>query len=854
MVTRASSGSGDQGSLSPVEQLVDKQEQAYRTLRATIAASCALGHRSCQVLWGPRGSGKHRILRLLAHDVRRTPNTFVMELHGRLLKDDEAALGVIAQQLLSFLQSPQSVQLRAEHYLLRTGTFGFGQLFHFERHMRDDGVATAVVAAPGHSVRAIVGADALFTHAFHHLAGDGGRNVPNRRQRPSTTTNPLAKTPHRGASRTRWHSSRRASGSLADSDADMSGEDAEEYGSRDEDDVQGSSVMVTSTTTYLTGGAASALPHLQRALLLLKSHGCSIVVCIRDIDVFGVRCDQLLYVLSGLMHDNDGGSGGGGAGSGGGMSLVLASAAPDIRQLEKRLSSRLTCEARYVPLLPWSLRNLLAATLHTMVQDASSQVRMREVERQRAELVAALSVEATKLRSRTDGVGKLQGREQELLKKLMADLEAQLHASDATLRELRGQRRHLSSLFDLEGTPMTARVGANEAGALTQGHYSTSGWRSSELPPTQQQQQQRASGSASLTSPSFTTARTWSVSSLLAHSSLTLEVQCVMCEELLRQLCCATHARQARGLVGVDAVHGSCRSSLASLVTELSTELEQNSSTSSTVMAVLANHLCKAVSGAIDLLGESGRRVLLRWLRARLQHEPIPPASVSAAPAEQASTACPAGVSPMILLSWREAAQCMVLHTSDCRTGLFEEAAENECCARVRLRPPFAFGNSKPAEMDGANGSRAEYHRPGSELPPLSLLPPHLHDLLADGQLVGMGYGSREALLVLFYMHVHHTSGLQERTVADLLEDVSSSLGTTAAAALDREAFRHAIRLLCRWRLLRVVEAHSQLLEICGSDARLREFLMTVLSKQPEWCETELGLDAREIVRFRSLL
>ncbi|GET87783.1 hypothetical protein, conserved [Leishmania tarentolae] len=372
------------------------------------------------------------------------------------------------------------------------------------------------------------------------------------------------------------------------------------------------------------------------------------------------------------------------------------------------------------------------------------------------------------------------------------------------------------------------------------GYYSVCGWRSSAL-PSGLQLQQRAPISGISASASSTTVRTWSVSSLLAHSSLTLEVQCTMCEELLRQLCCATHARQVRGPGGADTVCGSSGPSLVQLVTKLGTELELNSSTSSTVLTVLASHLCKCVSGAVDLLGGSGRHVLLRWLRARLQHEPIPPAATSVTSAAQASTASPAGAPQVILLRWREAAQSMVLSTSDSRVG-------------VDLHASFALGNSEPAATDGASISRPEYHRPLPGMPVLSLLPPTLHDLLADGQLVGMGYGSREVLLVLFYMHIHHTNGVQERAVADLLEDVSSSLGTKAAAALDRGAFRYAIRLLCRWRLLRVVEAHSQLLEICGSDTRLREFLLAVLSKQAEWCEAELGLDAREIMRFRSLL
>ncbi|KAG5507609.1 hypothetical protein JKF63_06558 [Porcisia hertigi] len=853
MPTKASSGSADQDSLPPVDPLIDRQELTYRTLRATVAASCTLGHRSCQVLWGPRGSGKHRILRLLAQDVRSTPNTLVIELQGRLLRDDEAALGVIAEQLLSFLRGPQSAQLRAAHYLLRTGTFEFGQVFRFEQRMQDN---EPPATAQGLTTRAMHGRDTLPPQASRRMGGSSVRNGQggaHRYSRPSTTTTaPPTKASHGRARGTRWNASRRAARARADSDTEVWDEDTEDDACADEDDdVQGgSSVMVTSTTAYLTGGAASALPHLQRALLLLKSQGCSIVVCIRDIDVFGIRCDQLLYVLAGLMHDSDGS--GNGAGSGGGLSLLLASAAPDIRQLEKRLSSRLTCETRYVPLLPWSLRNLLAATLHTTAQDALNQVRMREVEHQRGVLVEALRTESARRQHSTDGGGgRATYREKALLEKTMTGLQTRLHASDATLRELRAQRRHLCSLFDTEAAA-PARTN-HKIGSRTLGHYTASGWRSSVftslLPP-----QNQVSAPTSSAAPPSTAVRTWSVSSLFAHPSLTLEVQCVMCEELLRQLSSATRERVTRGLAGADDLRGHDSSPLAPLVTELSTELELSSS-SSTVLAVLASHLCKAASGSIDFLGRGGRRVLFSWLRARLQHEPIPTAAVNATSASEASAAHPGGVPQTVLSRWQEAAAASTaLRTSESGAGRVEKTPLSERATDVRFESTLNSGDDGPAARDVANGSRAVYHRTRPELPSLSLLPPHIHDLLADGQLVGMGYGSREVLLVLFYMHIHHTNGVRQRTVSDLLEDVSSSLGTKAAAALDREAFRIAIRHLCRWRLLRVVEVHSQLLEMCGNDARLRDFLFSLLSKKQKWCEAELGLDAREMMRFRNLL
>ncbi|KAK7196802.1 hypothetical protein NESM_000620600 [Novymonas esmeraldas] len=750
------------------EQLLDRQEDAYRTLRATIAASCALGHRSCQVLWGPRGSGKHRLLRLLAHEVRQTPNTVVLELHGRLLADDEAALGVIAQQLLLFLKSPQSAQLRATHYLLRTGTFGFGQLFHFDRHMqRDDSDSHG----DGGDDDVTAGGDGAAAAAS--VAGALPRGAGRGRARPGNRTGV-----GRGGTGAAAH--------VVDGD--------------DADDVvaeSGSEVLVTSTMTYLTGGAASALPHLQRALLLLKGQGASIVVCIRDIDVFCIRCDQLLYVLSGLMHDGDGGGdGNGGSGSGrgsgsgggGGLSLVLASAAPDIRQLEKRLSSRLTCETRYVPLLPWSPRVLLAATLHTTAQDGFGQVRLMELTRARGALVAALRSEATQLRLGAESRGRRRGKDQEheRLTASMADLEARLHACDATLRKVHALRRHLLGSADLDASS----VATVTAAAPPLGFVESSGWRSPPPPTT------TAAGAAA---PLPTAARGWSVHSLRSHPSLTMEVQCVMCEELLRQL---------RGATPLACGPGRASASLSQLATELSAELELQCSTGATALTVLTSLLCRAASGAVDLLGDGGRRVLLQWLRARLQSEPV---ALSAA--ASASATSPAAAPDAIVDQWR--------------------------AATLTTTPVVAS---------------TVYARRCTALPPLSLLPPLLHDLLGDGQLVGMGYGSREVLLLLFYMHLHHTSGLRQRTVADLLEDVSSSLGTKAAAALDRSAFRYAVRLLCRWRLLRVVEAHAQLLEICSSGARLRDFLLEVLSTRPEWCEEELGLDARERMRLRNLV
>ncbi|KPA78553.1 hypothetical protein ABB37_06153 [Leptomonas pyrrhocoris] len=861
---------GDVNALSAVDQLADRQEQAYRTIRATIAASCELGHRSCQVLWGPRGSGKHRLLRLLAQEVRRTPRTFVMELHGRLLRDDEAALGVIAQQLFAFLQSPQSQQLRAAHYLLRTGSFGFGQLFHFERRMQAAAIAaTAVMEGEEEDETR----DQSAAQRRRGATGAGVRGAGSGKP-------PKKRSAQRG---------RQSEVVLSDSDSDSAAEDEEE----DDEELGNADMMVTSTTAYLTGGAASALPHLQRALLLLKSQGCSIVVCIRDIDVFGIRCDQLLYVLSGLMHDSEGSN------DGGGLSLVLASAAPDIRQLEKRLSSRLTCETRYVPLLPWSLSGLLAATLHVAAQDASFQLRLREQSRERAELLSALRDGATRLRRGRESLPhsgaaakKAEAKAMKELQDSMAGLEARLHVVEANLRETRAQRRHFLGFLDTDSAVSATSAGAghlsstmqtasrkplSESGAPALGLVKASGWR--PTPPSTQPARiatAPASSQQSTTSSGFVAPRSWTVEGLHAQPGLTQEVQCVLCEELLRQLRVAVTAaaalrkpetKEGGGGVGADAA--TC---LVQRVVSLGVEIELESGTSGTMLTALTSALCKTASGEVDLMGVHGRRMLLQWMRARLQHAPIPLMSdyTDEGAVKTSSSACPPGLPMRILIVWRQSAQSLASpSTAAAKVDKASSGSSDALSSSSSpvLKPPFSLSTESVSQGGAADQSPASttagvnapsvLHRRSESLallPPLSLLPPHLFDLLAEGQLVGMGYGSREMMLVLFYMHLHHTTGVRQRTVADLLEDVSSSLGTRAAAALDREAFRYAIRLLCRWRLLTVGESHAQSVQLCGSDTRLREFLATVLSKHPAWCEAELGLDAREVMRFRNLV
>nr|CCC94368.1 conserved hypothetical protein [Trypanosoma congolense IL3000] len=329
------SGSGSKAHVT--DDIVERQDELdshlaiYRSVRSAIAASCALGHRSCHMLWGPRGCGGHRLLRLISQDCRHRPDTFVLYLDGEILKNDGDAIRCVAQQMLEFLKSPRSANLRSLDSSIRTGSFEFGNIFNFRNLMelREDDT----MGADAGDCRA-----ATFTKK-----GYGGRKGL------------------RKAVNTKERSKRGRSPSPVCYDLISSGEE-----SNDGHDA----LRVTCTTAHAKSGASSALPALQRSLLLMRGYGTNLVVCIRCVERFGVWCDHLLYVLSGLMHESDG--------QGGGMSLVMTSSAPDVRQLEKRLSSRLTCEARCIPLLPWSVSRIARACLLHVQKKLQEEVKLLE--------------------------------------------------------------------------------------------------------------------------------------------------------------------------------------------------------------------------------------------------------------------------------------------------------------------------------------------------------------------------------------------------------------------------------------------------------------------------------------------
>ncbi|CCW69163.1 unnamed protein product [Phytomonas sp. Hart1] len=792
-------------------------EEVYRTVRSTIAASCALSHRSCQALWGPCGSGKHRIVRLVTEECSKQANTFVIQLHGKLLRGDEAAIRVIAQQMLDFLKSPHSEAVRRADWSIRTGTFDFGQLFHFEKELAMEPTTHThhggadPMSGEGHLSN---GGEHVRDGALGPQEGDqGGRRrgfapaaavMGGTSNRAMEAEKPWLSTAGRGAIKNTKHISNQDGPSVLNNDAEFDS-------SNDEDDDGGGYPFITSTTTYLSGGAASALPHLQRALLLLKHHGTNLVVCLRHADQFSVWCDRLLYVLSGLMHESDG--------QGGGMSLLLTSSASDVRQMEKRLSSRLTCITCYVPLLTWTPATLLRAVISILVdwcewkldeiglrQDEEAHRRQMqnqpdEMDKDKAKIAnqhpckgSANNVNSNdKPNSDVDGADEALG--------LFAKRTAELSRQKASLH-------HLLPFPPDEASFEVAPVAPEEAVYF---NHAEGGPRLKGRRP----RKPTKGGSDVPKRPS-----------LYAHPTLALEMLAFVCKQQLRRLD-EMGTRAADGSGSWTLANGSSPEwtdsadfSLISNILRLTDDLFAAGGTPQASLAALVQCLTKCSSGALDLIRPEDQIEVLEWLRQRQGREEIWP--------------------------WMEA----VGHDDDaCKINNLEGSP------RIRVGLP-RFRQCAPMNLrrgPRAPALRKENTAPSSAVLDSALLVPHLWGLLDEGQLVRLGYFSRESVQILFYMLIHQEAGIDRRSIADLLEDVSSSLGVKAAAALDRAAYRASIEQLIRWNFLKMQEIGESVSLNIGA-SRLREALKEIFSRQADWCEDILGIDPKDYMRMRSLI
>ncbi|ORC92663.1 uncharacterized protein TM35_000034160 [Trypanosoma theileri] len=685
-------------------------ENAYRSVRSAIAASCALGHRSCHALWGPRGCGEHRILRLVAQECMQREQTLVLYLDGDTLNSDEDALRCTAQQLLQFLKSPQSAKLRAADWSLRTGTFDFGNLFGFHKLLQSEEEEKGGDASSG------AGSDNDELIGRHKSA-----NGQLKRTRTENQESSKKETTKRGRDSTVISS--RPSAATTTTTTTATGSENEDECSDDEDMDP---LLVTSTTAYAGGGASSALPALQRSLLLMKSYGTNLVVCIRRVERFGIWCDQLLYVLSGLMHESDG--------RGGGMSLVMTSSTPDIRQLEKRLSSRLTCETRCIPLLPWSATRVARACLVEIKERLQHNIEKMTVKTKRK-------------------TNQKKGREE---------------------NSLNDENNYINKPF--------------------------TGWCFDVISASKEQlqhqnldhQQQVHEGKVELQNGLNDNLVGGDSTQLLQESML--EIVNVVINELDSVDPAAAFTADSEGRQ-----KSTDDNLFAWRIARISGQLQSIGATAGRVMAAVASAFAEVSSGRLILLDKTSHESVFSWLKLRLVREGrynFFSRSLSTAPdAVRAQWVTEISRNP----SRKRNIQSITVFPSSCEHHLL-------------------FG-----------------------------------DMFSDCRLVELGYCTREMILILAYVYLRHEGGVS-RTVVDLLEDVASSMGTAAAAALDRSAFRSAVAALHRWRILRVAGRDGTgLVSLRGTPARLREFLQTVLNRS-DYCSSILGLEARDVARLRSLI
>ncbi|KAH9589003.1 hypothetical protein LSM04_000009 [Trypanosoma melophagium] len=686
-------------------------ESAYRSVRSAIAASCALGHRSCHALWGPRGCGEHRILRLVAQECMQREQTFVLYLDGDTLNSDEDALRCTAQQLLQFLKSPQSAKLRAADWSLRTGTFDFGSLFGFHKLLQSEEEENGDNASSG-------------TESDHYEVTGRHKTGNNRLKRTRMENQESIKKESLKRSRGSTLASSRTSAApttvvaavAATSSTAAAGSESEDE-CTDEEDMD--PLLVTSTTAYAGGGASSALPALQRSLLLMKSYGTNLVVCIRRVERFGIWCDQMLYVLSGLMHESDG--------HGGGMSLVMTSSTPDIRQLEKRLSSRLTCETRCIPLLPWSASRVARACL----------VEVKERLKQDLENFAMK-------------VKNISNRKKERDEKTLNDENSYINK------------------------PFT-------------------GWCFDAMSASQEQLQQQQVNDGNSELQNGLHKISLDDSTKLLKESM-LEIATAVINELDSVGAVAAAAADSEGKQNTAG-----NNLFAWRIARISGQLQGIGATAGRVMAAVASAFAEICSGRLFLLDKTSHAAIFSWFKLRLTEE-----------------------------------------------GRDNYLSRSFSTAPEAVRAQWVTGISINSSGE-------------TKLPSMTVIPSscehHLlfGDMLSDCLLVELGYCTREMILILAYVYLRHEGGVS-RTVVDLLEDVASSMGTAAAAALDRTAFRSAVVALHRWRILRVAGRDgSALVSLRGTPARLREFLQTVLNRN-DYCSSILGLETRDIARLRSLI
>lgn len=282
-----------------------------RKLKTVAHAATRLGHRSCHMLWGSRESCKELLLDTTARALKKCDSALVLQLDGAVLQNDDDAIRKVAADVAAFLSSSTSAKLRHKSSAFRNGTVEFLQLMK---------VTGAVDAAIG-------------GQPSRDDCDENDVLLANRK---------------------------RQRGDLCVVDAPS-----------DDWSTRPSAVPPPPPARPIRQGTLSAL---QDCLLSLNKLGVGIVACVNDVARFGVWCDRMMYLISGLMH------GTGEDGVGAGMALILTSPTADLRHTEKRLSSRLTCEMWHVAAPASSIADIMShvmAAVETLLIDNTNAVALQ---------------------------------------------------------------------------------------------------------------------------------------------------------------------------------------------------------------------------------------------------------------------------------------------------------------------------------------------------------------------------------------------------------------------------------------------------------------------------------------------
>lgn len=856
----------------------EAHDSMFQRLRGTVAAACALGHRACQVLWGPEGCGKSRLLRLIADDSRKRANTLVFFLDGGVLRSEEMGLRVMAEQLLRFLRSPASEKIRSENVLIRSGSFEFGLIFNFPEKL-------------------------------------SGAQV----------------------------SDKQTMGAMGATDKVLLGEESDDE----------ALLCVSHASPHLsTAGAGNALPYLHSILLLLLQHRVNILVCIKKVENFGVWCDQLLYVLAGLLHDA--GSEKEGEGHGG-LLFLLTSAAPDMRQLEKRLSSRLTPESQHIPLLQWTPRRLLRVVLklirdvHQCQYEASAILRdeMPETAQEGAtEEPSSDLAQVTERRLRTLN---------EKIKDLSYFFDPHVlygkiwrfPQNDGSLTRPHTVSGVGSSPFSSKSAVRGCPSGSNErkrkrsddTDALDSGR-DVAGFGGTQRVASETEEESYAP----LHAPD-TTSNTAECNSLYSNHLFGADLVARLCDAALDELnadsipVSSPHVRE-----------NTLSSHLDAYRSDLTRGGEGEDCTASTAVSIASRTLAFLASGALSLLHSSSREKVALEFVQKIKHSSNASSGKGAVecsllnrrstlmrllqvyttyPMEEAggvssrrtsqrklhSLLAKGGVNPSLQSVFffvsgllmpptvdRTIWDCQTLElypihyngmplpctTHDADLSHISHSDDQE--GTTRRHSPFGVHSSnavtsrrrhvssasrltewnrtiskvKPFAVIQAGGT-ATLPAPPSSVPPLFEIPKSF-DVVENGRWVRMGYGSREAFLILCTLALKYASStaakeVPARKVDEVLEDVclpmgkSESGGGEVARKANKAPFRLALAQLHRWKLLSVTAGSHQVQIMGGGVHRVREMLGDLLTNHPEdMCETVLGLSSGEIIYARGLL